>query len=44
MIAGLILSVGSLFFLLLLFVSYFSKQRFISIKNKLKSNYERGKF
>lgn len=35
MIAGLILSVGSLFFLLLLFVSYFSKQRFISIKNKL---------
>ena len=35
MIAGLILSVGSLMFLLLLIVSYFSKQRFISIQNRL---------
>ena len=35
MIAGLILTIGSLFFVLLLLVSYLSKQRFLSIRNKL---------
>ena len=35
MIAGLILSVGSLLFLLLLLISYFSKRQFKAIQNKL---------
>ena len=35
MIAGLVLSVGSLFFLLLLFITYYSKEKYKLIQNKL---------
>ena len=34
-VSGLILSIGSLFFIILLFISYFSKERFLSVRNKL---------
>ncbi len=35
MIAGLMLTIGSLFFIILLLIVYFSKQRFLSIRNKI---------
>ncbi len=35
MAAGLILTIGSLFFIVLLYLVYFSKQRFLSIRNKI---------
>ena len=34
-VSGLILSIGSLFFVILLMISYFSKERFLSVRNKL---------
>ncbi len=35
MITGLILTIGSLLFVILLFIVYFSKQRFLQIRNKI---------
>lgn len=35
MLAGLMLTIGSLLFIILLFIVYFSKQRFLSIRNKI---------
>ena len=35
MLEGLILTLGSLFFVILLYIVYFSKQRFLSIRNKI---------
>ena len=35
MFTGLIFTFGSLFFTILLFIVYFSKQRFLSIRNKM---------
>lgn len=35
MIAGLMLTIGSLLFIILLLIVYFSKQRFLSIRNKI---------
>ena len=35
MITSLILVIGSMFFIILLMITYFSKQRFLSIRNKL---------
>ena len=35
MIWGLALTIGSLFFIILLFIVYFLKERFLSIRNKL---------
>lgn len=35
MITGLMLTIGSLFFIILLFIVYFSKQRFLQIRNKI---------
>lgn len=35
MITGLMLTIGSLLFIILLFIVYFSKQRFLSIRNKI---------
>ena len=35
MLAGLILTIGSLLFIILLFIVYYSKQRFLSIRNKI---------
>ena len=35
MLAGLMLTIGSLLFVILLFIVYFSKQRFLSIRNKI---------
>lgn len=35
MIAGLMLTMGSLLFIILLLIVYFSKQRFLSIRNKI---------
>lgn len=35
MITGLILTIGSLLFIILLFIVYYSKQRFLSIRNKI---------
>ena len=35
MLTGLMLTIGSLLFVILLFIVYFSKQRFLSIRNKI---------
>lgn len=35
MLSGLMLTIGSLLFIILLFIVYFSKQRFLSIRNKI---------
>ena len=35
MITGLMLTMGSLLFIMLLLLVYFSKQRFLSIRNKI---------